>query len=73
MPRTHSYSNRGERCCGTCDWGAKGRTNVIDALIGNILFTVELFTCNVDTTVFTAWIKHFLLYSLKKYNYYSDG
>ena len=64
MPRTHGYSNCGERCYGTCDWGAKGRTNVIGALIGKVLFAVGLFTCNIDTTVFTTWVKHFLLPSL---------
>ncbi len=65
MPRTHGYSNRGERCYGICNWGAKGRTNVIGALIGKVLFAVGLFTCNVDTSVFTVWMKHFLLPSLK--------
>ena len=61
MPRTHGYSNRGERCYGICNWGGKGRTNVIGALIGKVLFAVGLFTCNVDTAVFTVWMKHFLL------------
>ncbi|WP_150466101.1 hypothetical protein [Francisella sp. SYW-2] len=51
MPRTNGYSNRGERCYGTCDWCAKGRINVIGALIGKVLFAVGLFTCNVDTAV----------------------
>ena len=64
MPRTHGYSNRGERCYGTCNWGAKGRINVIGALIGKVLFAVGLFTSNIDTAVFTAWVKHFLLPSL---------
>ena len=47
MPRTHGYSNRGERCYGTCNWGAKGRINVIGALIGKVLFAVGLFTSNI--------------------------
>ena len=64
MPRTHGYSNQGQRCYGVCDWGAKGRTNVIGALIGKVLFAVGLFTCNVDSTVFRTWIKHFLLPNL---------
>ena len=64
MPRTHGYSNRGKRCYGTCNWGAKGRTNVIGALVGTVLFAVGLFRCNVDTAVFTTWIKYFLLPSL---------
>lgn len=66
MPRTHGYSNCGERCYGTYDWGAKGRTNVIGALIGKVLFAVGLFTCNIDTVVFTSWVKHFLLPNLNQ-------
>ena len=65
IPRTHGYSIKGERCYGTCDWGAKGRTNVIGALIGKILFAVGLFNCNIDTEVFKTWIKYFLLPNLK--------
>lgn len=56
MPRTHGYSLKGERCYGTHDWGAKGRTNVIGALLGAVLLTVSLFQCNVDTDVFTCWM-----------------
>ena len=40
MPRTHGYSNQGQICYGVCDWGAKGRTNVIGALIGRVLFAI---------------------------------
>lgn len=65
MPRTHGYSNHGQRCYGVCDWGAKGRTNVIGALIGRVLFAIGLFTCNIDTVVFTTWVKYFLLPNLK--------
>ena len=31
MPRTHGYAPIGQRCFGTQDWNAKGRTNVIGA------------------------------------------
>ena len=34
-------------------------------LLLKVLFAVGLFTCNVDTTVFSTWIKHFLLPNLK--------
>ena len=64
MPRTHGYSDKGKRCYGKHNWGAKGRTNVIGALIDKVLFAVGLFTCNVDTAVFTTWMKHFLLPNL---------
>jgi len=61
MPRTYGYSKKGKRYYGKHDWGAKGRTNVIEALIGKILFAVGLFNCNVDTMVFSTWVKLFLL------------
>ena len=37
MPRTHGYSLKGERCYGKHDWGAKGRTNAIGALVGKAI------------------------------------
>lgn len=65
-PRTHGYAPRGVRCVGIQDWGAKGRINVIGALIGSLLFAVGLFNCNIDAIVFYEWIKYFLLPSLSK-------
>jgi hypothetical protein len=35
-----------DRCFGSHDWEAKGRTNAIGALIGKRLLTVALFECN---------------------------
>lgn len=61
MPRTHGYAARGKRCFGKQDWNARGRTNVIGALIGSTLLTVSLFSCNIDSDVFHAWTKHDLL------------
>lgn len=61
MPRTHVYSPRGKRCYGVHDWGAKCRTNAIGALLGEILLTVVLLSGNVDTRVFTSWVKVDLL------------
>ena len=49
MPRTHGYSEKGERCYGKHDWGAKGRTNVIGALLGTFLLTVSFFQISVNT------------------------
>lgn len=66
MPRMYGYSLRGARCYGKHDWGAKGRTNVIGALIGKVLFAVGLFNCNIDKTVFSTWVKSFLLPNLKE-------
>ncbi len=56
MPRTHGYSLKGDRCFGVHDWGAKGRTNVIGALLGGVLLTVSLFQTTINTEVFNAWI-----------------
>jgi len=61
MPRTHGYSDKGKRCYGTHDWGAKGRTNAIGALIGKALLTVMLLSGTVNTQVFTTWVKEDLL------------
>ncbi|WP_316358854.1 transposase [Candidatus Neptunichlamydia sp. REUL1] len=61
MPRTYGYAKIGERCFGTHDWGAKGRTNVIGALIGKSLLTLALFDCTINTDAFTAWTEQDLL------------
>ncbi len=56
MPRTHGYAIKGQRCYGNHDWGAKGRTNVIGALLAGTLLTVSLFNCTINTAVFDAWV-----------------
>lgn len=61
MPRTHGYSKKGKRCYGTHDWGAKGRTNAIGALIGQTLLTVVLLAGTVNTQVFSCWVEQDLL------------
>jgi transposase len=61
MPRTHGYSKKGERCFGTHDWGAKGRTNAIGAQLGKSLLAVTLFDCNINTDAFSSWITQELL------------
>jgi len=66
MPRTHGYSKKGQRCYGTHDWGAKGRTNAIGALIGSTLLTVSLFESTINSQVFTAWVKQDLIPKLPK-------
>lgn len=66
MPRTHGYSLKGVRCFGTHDWGAKGRTNVIGALLGGVLLTVSLFQTTINTAVFNAWVIQDLLPKLPK-------
>lgn len=66
MPRTRGYASKGARCFGAHDWGAKGRTNVIGALLGGVLLTVSLFQTTVDTAVFNAWVVQDLLPKLPK-------
>lgn len=61
MPRTHGYAEKGKRCYRKHAWGAKGRTNVIGALLGKILLTVSLFNGNINTSIFNAWVDHDLL------------
>ena len=61
MPRTHGYAAVGQRCAGTHDWHAKGRTNVIGALIGKFLLTTSLFTTNIDSEIFCEWTVQDLL------------
>ncbi len=54
------------RCYGTHDWGVKGRTNAIGALIGSTLIAVGLVTGSVNTAVFTAWVEQILLPNLSE-------
>jgi transposase len=55
MPRTHGYALKGQRCYGVRDWHARGRTNVIGAMIGKFLLTVGLFNTNINADIFYAW------------------
>jgi transposase len=50
-----------ERCFGQQNWGAKGRTNVIGALLSGWLLTVTLLTGNVNSEVFSTWVTQELL------------
>jgi transposase len=61
MPRRHGYASAGQRCYGSSDWNAKGRTNVIGALIDKLLLTVGLFKTNVNANIFYHWIVQDLL------------
>lgn len=61
MPRLYGYALRGQRCYGKHDWGAKGRTNVIGALLGHALLTLSMFESTINTNIYTAWVKQDLL------------
>ncbi|MCP3970745.1 MAG: transposase [Rhodobacteraceae bacterium] len=61
MPRTHGYAPRGQRCPGQHDWNAKGRVNVIGALLAGALLCVGLTEANVDADIFNLWLEHLLI------------
>ena len=61
MPRTHGYSYRGKRCDGVHDWHAKGRINVIGAMVGFGLVSVGLFEGSINSDVFYAWLTQALV------------
>jgi len=60
-PRTHGYTEKGERCYGQKDWHAKGRQNAIGAIIGFTFLSICLFDCNINSDVFYAWLTGDLL------------
>lgn len=64
MPRRYGYAPIGQRCHGRWNWHARGRTNVIGALIGQRLVAVGLFETTVDADVFLAWTLQVLLAQL---------
>ena len=61
MPRRHGYAPIGQRCYGRWDWHARGRTNVIGALLGLHLLAVGLFQSSINADTFLAWINQVLL------------
>ncbi len=61
MPRTHGYAPKGQRCTDRLDWHAKGRINVIGALLAGVLLSVGLTETNVDADIFNLWLRHDLI------------
>lgn len=61
MPRIYGRSKKGKRCFGMRNWGAKGRTNAIGALLGSSLLALTLFECTINSDAFSAWITQELL------------
>lgn len=66
MPRRRGYSLKGKKCYGSCDWHAKGRTNVIGALIGKKLLTADPFDTNINADIYKGWIAEKLLPKLSE-------
>ncbi len=63
--QTHGYATRGQRCFGIHDWHAKGRINVIGALLTGVLLTVGLTSSKVDADIFYLWPEHDLIPKLR--------
>ena len=61
MPRAHGYAPKGHRCIGSHDWHAKGRVNVIGALLAGVLLSVGLTDVNIDAEIFNLWLIRDLL------------
>ena len=57
MPRTHGYAPKGQRCIGNHDWNAKGRVNVIGALLSGAMLSVGLTSANIDADIFNLWLE----------------
>ena len=64
MSRTHGYATKGQLCYGLQDWNAKGRINVIGALLVSALLTVGLTDSNVDADIFNLWLEQGLIPNL---------
>ena len=54
-PRTHGYTQKGQRCYGTRDWHAKGRVNAIGAILDFEFLSVELWECNIDSVTISVY------------------
>ncbi len=61
MTPRYGRSHGGQRCYGLCDWNARGRINVIGALIGQRRVAVGLFPSTINADVFYAWTRQVLL------------
>jgi len=66
MPRLHGYAKKGQRCFDKIDWQAKGRINVIGAIINFKFITACLFDGNINAATFYAWLVYDLLPKLPK-------
>ena len=66
MPRMHGYSKKGQKCIGTQDWHAKGRLNVIGAIVNMVFITASIFEGSVNSDVFYSWLTQDLLPKVSK-------
>ena len=56
MPRQYGYSPIGSRCYGSHDWHAKGRINVIGAIVNMTFVTLGMFSSSINSDVFYVWL-----------------
>ena len=63
--RPYGYALIGKPCIDCYNWQAKKRTNVIGALYEKMLFALDYFETNINTSIFYHWCKHTLIPSLK--------
>ena len=56
MPGKQGYAPVGERGVGQQNWHARGRSNVVGALLLSCLLTVSLVSGTINANTFQAWI-----------------
>jgi hypothetical protein len=61
MPRKQGYAPVGERGVGQQNWHARGRSNVVGALLLSCLLTVSLVSGTINANTFQAWVAQDLL------------
>ena len=66
VPRRYGYSKVGDRCYGRYNWNAKGRENIIGALIKNSLTACGIVHGNIDSDTFNTWLEKILIPALPK-------
>ena len=66
IPRRYGYSKVGDRCYGSYNWNAKGRENIIGALINNLLAACGTVHANIDSDIFNTWLEKILIPELPK-------
>ena len=63
--RSHGYAPIGKPCIDSYNWQGKKRTNVIGALYEKMLFALDYFETNINSSIFYNWCKQTLIPSLK--------
>jgi transposase len=61
MPRRSGYAPVGTRCVGKHHWHARGRLNVVGALLASCLLTISLFNGTINANPFCAGVAQDLL------------